>query len=118
MLLLPAVLLLASCTKETLPPQPVDESVWLQQPRGVVVETGGFGCNYFVIQNHWGYSVLQSTGSTPWVGSVVYGYHQNWGYNYFYNRSDGYVFRADVLDYGMGYFSALDQLNWYCAPHN
>ena len=118
LLLLPATLLLASCTKTELPPPPIDESVWLQQPRGVVVESGGFGCDYFIVQNAWGYSVLKSFGAPPYTGSVIYGQHASWGYGTFYNRSDGYLFRADVVDYGLGYYSAWDQLQWYCDPYN
>jgi hypothetical protein len=111
---LPAFILFNSCTKSTLPPPPVDETEWLQQPRGAVVETGDFACGYFILQNQWGYSVMQNNGAAPFIGSIVYGQHSNWGYNVFYNRSSGYLFRANVVDYGLGYFAALDQLQWYC----
>ncbi len=116
-LLLPVLFLFASCRKESVPPAPIDESVWIDQPRGIVVESAGFGCNYFIVQNSWGYSVMQSLGSPPFAGSVIYGQHTSWGYKTFYNRSGGYLFRADVVDYGLSYFSALDQLAWYCDSY-
>ena len=114
LLLLPVTMFLTSCSKETVTAPPVDETEWLQQPRGVVVETGGFSCNYFIVQNKWGYALMQSYGATPFSGSVVYGQHTSWGYGSFYNRSGGYLFRANVVDFGLSYFSALDQLEWYC----
>ena len=114
LLALPVVFLVSSCSKSDVVQPPVDEAYWLQQPRGVVVETGGFSCNYFIVQNQRGYSLMQSNGGTPFMGSVVYGQHTTWGYNSFYNRSGGYLFRANVIDYGLSYFAALDQLEWYC----
>jgi len=113
-LIVPVLVLASSCKKTELPPPPVDEAEWLQQPRGIVVETGGFTCGYFIVQNQWGYSLMQSYGATPFIGSVIYGQHTNWGFNSFYNRSSGYLFRANVVDFGLSYFSALDQLQWYC----
>ena len=56
--ILPVVILLSSCSKSDVPPPPVDEAEWLQQPRGVVVETGGFSCNYFIVQNQMGSTSL------------------------------------------------------------
>ncbi len=113
-LILPVVLFISSCSKSSLPPPPANEADWLQQPRGIVVESGGFSCDYFIVQNQWGYSLLRSFGSSPFVGATVYGQHTSWGTYTFYNRSGGYLFNASVEDYGLSYFAALDQMQWYC----
>lgn len=111
---IPLILVLVSCSKSNLQQPPVDESEWLQKPRGRVIESD-FGCSYFMVENAMGYSVLRMFGgSVPFPGSVIYGYHDDWGMRTFYNRSAGYLFNAQVLDYGLSYFAALDVLQWNC----
>jgi len=115
-LAIPVLLTLASCTKQSINQPPVDEAEWLQRPRGRVIESD-FSCSYFIVENNWGYSVLRMFGGgAPFRGSVVYGYHNQLGMTTFYNRSGGYVFQAQVLDYGLSYFQALDMVSWNCDP--
>jgi hypothetical protein len=114
--LLPLVLLVASCSKEDATPlPPVDESQWLKQERAFVVE-GGFGCDYYLVQTNRGYSLLRNWGGfTPAPGSILYGDFSSWGVKTFYNRSGGYLLRADVQNFWMSYFQAYDELNFSCS---
>ncbi len=113
-MLLPAILLLAACSKETIQQPPIDETEWLEKPRGVVVYSD-FNCDYFVMENYRGYAVLRMWGGVaPARGSVVYGDHDRWGISTMYNRSGRYLFRADVLDYGLSYWQAMDMIDWNC----
>lgn len=115
LLLLPATLLMASCTKGDLPVPPVNEEVWLTKERGVVV-SNNFTCDFFVVETAFGYSVLRSWGGfAPMPGSVVYGDLNRWGVRSFYVRTEGRIVTADVRDFRLGYFHALDAINWYCA---
>lgn len=115
LLILPLVLLLASCSKTDVGPRPpIDESEWLRKERGVVVASD-FNCDFFVVETPRGYSVLRAWGGFPprW-GAVIYGDLSNWGVRAFYNRSEGYLMNADVRDYWLPYFTAMDEMNWNC----
>ncbi len=114
-LVLPVVLLLASCSKQELVAPPVDEAVWLGRERGIVVASD-FSCDYFVVETMRGYTVMRSWGgSAPFRGSVIYGDLSRWGVQTFYNRSDRYLFNADVRDYWLSYFQAIDQVQNLCS---
>jgi len=113
--LVPAILLFSSCSKESTPLPPVDESAWLSKERGIVVASD-FGCDYFVVQTNRGYTVLRNWGGiSPFSGSTIYGDLSNWGVKTFYNRSEGRLINADVRDYWLGYFQAMDQVQWSCG---
>jgi hypothetical protein len=110
-----SILLFTSCSKETTPLPPVDESVWLSKERGIVVASD-FNCDYFVVQTNRGYTVLRNWGGiSPFSGSIIYGDLSNWGVKTLYNRSEGRLINADVRDYWMGYFQAMDQVQWSCG---
>ncbi len=114
-LLLPTFFFLASCSKTDTPLPPVDESVWLSKDRGIVVASD-FNCDYFVVQTNRGYTVLRNWGGiSPFSGSTIYGDLSSWGVKTLYNRSEGRLINADVRDYWMGYFQAMDQVQWGCG---
>lgn len=114
--LAPLLLFFISCTKEEGVRPPIDETEWLKKERGIVAGSG-FGCDYFVVETTRGYAVLRSWGGfAPVRGAVIYGDLSRWGVRTFYNRTEGYLMNADVRDYGLSYFQAMDQMNWYCNP--
>jgi hypothetical protein len=118
LLLLPAFLFLVSCSKEEVQRPPIDESEWLQKDRGFVVASS-FNCDFFVVETARGYSVLRNWGGfAPIRGAVLYGNHDSFGLQTFYNRSEGYLMNADIRDRYLGYFQAIDQANWYCGAMN
>ena len=111
---LPLLLLLASCRKEINGPV-IDESQWLNQERAVVVASD-INCPYYVVEAYGGYSVLKSwDGTIPYEGSVMYGDFSSWGVKTFYNRSEGYMARADVKEYWLNYYDALDEMDYQCG---
>ncbi len=113
-LVVPLTLLFASCRKDIAGPVYIDESQWLHQERAVVVYSD-FSCPYFVVEAYGGYSVLRSWGgATPYQGSVMYGNFSGYGVQTFYNRSEGYLMQADVKDYWLSYYAAMDELQWAC----
>ena len=115
LLILPVTLFLVSCSKSDVPLPPIDESVWLNKERGIVVASD-FSCDYYVVQTNRGYTVLRNWGGiSPFSGSVIYGDLSNWGLKTFYNRSEGRLINADVRDYWMSYFQAMDQVQWSCS---
>lgn len=110
----PLLMLLASCTKGNLDLPPVDESVWLQQERGVVV-FADFSCPFYVVETRRGFTLMRTWGGpTPFEGSIMYGDFSRWGVRDFYNRSERRIVRADVRDYWLGYWQALDAIDWNC----
>lgn len=115
LLLLPISLLVISCTKQEVVGPPLDENYWLRQERGIVVMSD-FSCPYFVVETNRGYSVLRAWGgSSPFPGDVLYGNMSRYGVHTFYNRSDGYLMDADVNDYWLSYFAAIDRVEWNCG---
>lgn len=114
--LLPAMLLLASCRRQDYGPnQPIDETYWLSKERGVVNYSDGY-CDYFVVETYSGFSVLKSWGGYPPVeGAVLYGDLSRPGVHTIYNRSEGYLLQAEVTDYWLTYWDAIDQVNWFCS---
>jgi hypothetical protein len=114
LLALPLVLLLTSCRKDIVAGQPIDEGDWIYQERGVVVASD-YVCPYFVVEAEYGYSVLKSwDGAIPYQGSVIYGDFSSWGVKRFYNRSERYLIDADVREYGLSYFDAVDEMDYQC----
>lgn len=110
------VMLFTACTKQQVAPPPaVDESQWLNQDRGVVAFSD-FNCDYYVVQTMNGYAVLRSwSGTPPFQGSTLYGDFSGWGVKTFYNRSGGYLIRAEVRRNWLSYFEAIDELNYRCS---
>jgi hypothetical protein len=113
---LPVLLVLASCTRTYVDPRPpIDESVWLNKERGVVVYSG-FDCDFFVVETRFGYSVVRSWGGfTPARGAVLYGDFSRFGVRSFYNRTEGYIEQANVIDYWLSYWDALDLADFECS---
>lgn len=118
LLVLPLILVLASCTRTyERPLPPIDESVWLKKERGVVVYTG-FNCDLFVVETRFGYSVVRSWGGfVPFRGAVLYGDFSRFGMQSFYNRSEGYLQQGNVLDYWLTYWQAIDLADFECTPY-
>jgi hypothetical protein len=115
LLILPVTFFLASCSKGDVVMPPVNESEWLNKERGIVVASD-FSCDFFVVQTNRGYTVLRNWGGiSPFSGSTIYGDLSSWGVKTLYNRSEGRLINADVRDYRMGYFQAMDQLQWSCG---
>ena len=112
----PLLLFLAACSKQDVGPrQPIDESYWLQQERGIVAYSD-FQCDYFLVETYNGFTLMRSWGGlTPLRGSVVYGNLSGIGVRTFYNRSEGLLIQADVRDYWLSYWTAMDDLEWYCG---
>jgi hypothetical protein len=111
---LPLFLLFASCRKEISGPI-ADESQWLNKERAVVVSSD-INCPYYVVETYGGYSVLKSwDGTIPYQGSVMYGDFSSWGVKTFYNRSERYMAHADVTEYWLGYYDALDEMDYQCS---
>ncbi|GAO42854.1 hypothetical protein [Flavihumibacter petaseus] len=114
LLLLPALLLLASCRREYTSPA-IDESYWLSREKGGVRYSDGY-CDYFVVETYYGYSVLRIwSGYTPLQGDVLYGDLNRYGTQTFYNRSAGTLIQADVREYWLTWYDAIDQINWFCS---
>lgn len=113
---LPMVLFLAACSRQdTGPRQPIDESYWLQRERGIVAYSD-FQCDYYIVETYNGFSLMRAWGGfTPLRGSVVYGDLNRYGMQTIYNRSEGLLMQADVRDYWMTYWDAIDQMDWYCS---
>ncbi|KYP13783.1 hypothetical protein [Flavihumibacter sp. CACIAM 22H1] len=116
LLVFPVLLVLASCTRTYIDPRPpIDESVWLAKERGVVVYSG-FDCDFFVVETRFGYSVLRGWGGfTPVRGAVLYGDFSRFGGGSFYNRSEAYIQQANVIDYWLSYWDALDLADFECS---
>ncbi|WP_290794419.1 hypothetical protein [Flavihumibacter sp. UBA7668] len=113
---LPVLLVFASCTRTYVDPRPpIDESVWLNKERGVVVYSG-FDCDFFVVETRFGYSVVRSWGGlAPVRGAVLYGDFSRFGVRSFYNRTEGYIEQANVIDYWLSYWDALDLADFECS---
>jgi hypothetical protein len=115
LLLLPAMLFLASCSKEGIQQPTINESEWLQKERGMAI-TGSFQCEYFVVETARGYVVMRTWGGFPPLrGATLYGNFNRFGVQTFYNRTEGYLMNADIRDVTPSYFMAMDQANWYCS---
>ncbi len=113
----PVFFLLSSCSKQDLVRPRIDESQWLYKERAVVVESD-FSCTYFLAETRYGYAIIRSWGgSSPFPGSELYGDFGSIGVQTFYNRSEGYLLNADVQDYWLSYFQAMDQLEWLCGSY-
>lgn len=114
--ILPLAVIFASCTKQdTGYRPPVDEAYWLKQERAVVTYSS-FNCDFYVVETAYGFSVLQSWGGfTPLRGSVLYGNFSRYGVQTFYNRSEGYLVQANVMDYWLTYWDAMDQADFECS---
>lgn len=113
-LTIPVLFLFASCRKDIGQPVYIDESQWLNQERAIVVYSD-YQCPYFVVEAYGGYSLLRSWGGpTPYQGSVMYGNFSGYGVRTFYNRSEGYLTQADVQDYWLSYYGAMDALQYAC----
>lgn len=113
-LLVTVALGLSGCGKEYIDPREFDEDYWLRQERGVVAYTD-FYCNLYIVETYRGYTVVESNGSIPYVGDVVYGNFSSWGYRNFYNRSAGYLISGNVHEYWLSYFSARDYIEYNCG---
>jgi hypothetical protein len=114
LIILPAMLLV-SCSKSDYTPVVVDESYWLKQDRALVVESS-FTCDTYIVNTYLnGYVVIRNWGGmAPIPGSVIYGNYFGWGLRDFYNRSNGKVFRAEVLEYNVSYTRALQAMYYNC----
>ena len=112
----PLMFLFASCRREDVRPgEPIDESYWLNQERGVVTYSE-YTCDYFILETYNGFTIMRSWGSfTPLRGSVLYGSFSRTGSRTFYNRSEGYLVQGDVRDYWLSYYEAIDLMDWYCS---
>lgn len=116
LVMLPALLFFTSCKKDVYdaPPPSINESYWLNQERAIVVASD-ISCPYFVVETYDGYSVLKSwDGIVPFEGVVMYGNFSSWGVKTFYNRSDRFLQKADVKEYWLSYYDALDEMNYQC----
>ena len=49
-----------------------DEAYWLSKERGEVVYSDSY-CSYYVVETHFGFTVIQSYGTKPYEGDIVYG---------------------------------------------
>jgi hypothetical protein len=92
----------------------IDESYWLNQERATVVYSSP-SCSYYVVETYEGYTILRAWGGyKPYEGSVVYGRFSNYGARDFYNRSNGMVFSAEVIEYWLTYSEAQSAAEYYC----
>ncbi len=116
LILLPALLILASCRRtDYYPGDPDDLSYWLSKERGMVNYSDGY-CNYIAIETYGGFSVLRVTsGYLPYQGDVVHGDLSRYGLRSFYNRTGNDFFQADVRDYWLTYYDAISEINWLCG---
>jgi hypothetical protein len=112
---LPIFFFLVSCRRESGPVQTIDESQWLDRERGVVAH-GEYNCDYYVVETYRGFALLKSWGGyNPYQGSVMYGDFSRYGIHTFYNRSEGLLQQADVREYWLSYWEAMDALDWNCS---
>ena len=118
LLTLPFLLLLTACSKhQDGPSEPIDESYWLNQDKGIVAFSD-FNCDYFIVETSHGYSLLRNWGGfAPMRGAVLYGGVDRFGMRNFYNRSEGYVLQAEVRESWLSYWDAIDQMNWNCSQY-
>jgi hypothetical protein len=113
--LMVGVLFFTACTKETVPPPPVDENYWLQKERAVVVYTD-FNCDLYIVQTRTGYAVIRNwNGFTPFTGEVLYGDFSRWGTIEAYNRSTGRIITVQVRENWLTWFEARDYVSYYCG---
>jgi hypothetical protein len=112
----PLLFLLAACTRQDVSPRPpIDESYWLTQERGIVTYSS-FDCDFFIIETYDGFSVVRSWGGAPPLrGSVIYGNLSQYGVRTMYNRTEGYLMQADIREYWLTYWDAIDQVDWNCS---
>ena len=110
------VLLLTACRRVVVVPEnPIDEHYWLSRERGVVNYSDGY-CNYFVVETYNGFSILKAWGGyAPPENVVLYGDLSRAGVQTFYNRTEGYLLQAEVKDYWLTYWDAIDGVNWFCG---
>jgi hypothetical protein len=110
----PLLLLFAGCRKETVM-VPVDESEWLYKEKAYVTFSD-YRCDWYVVETRDGYSVLKSwDGSVPTEGAVLYGEFGAWGVKRIYNRTEQYIMSADVREYRLNYYDAMDEMNYQCS---
>lgn len=107
-----AAVMLNSCVKNSHY-NSFDEAYWLSKERGEVVYSDTY-CSYYVVETHFGFTVIQSYGSKPYEGDILYGNFSSRGMRDIYNRSTGYVFSGSVTDYWLTYSEAQDALDYYC----
>jgi len=102
---------LTSCVKQRTD---IDESYWLSKERGTVVYSDPY-CEYYIVESINGYSVLRSWGGfKPYEGAVLYGDFSYYGVREFYNRSQGIISSADVIEYWLTYYDAQVAAEYYC----
>lgn len=100
-----------ACVKERIS---FDESYWLSQENGTVVYSSN-SCSYFVVQTNYGYDIIRTqSGYKPYENDIMYGNFGNYGTRDFYDRTDGVVFTAEVIEYDLSYADAQAALNYYC----
>jgi hypothetical protein len=103
-------IILTGCIKENIG---FNENYWLSKERGVVVYSDY--CRYYVVHTAYGYTILRAPGNyQPYEGATVYGNFSNYGYRDFYNRSSGFVFSAEVVEYWLTYTQAQMAIYYYC----
>ncbi|MFT4022487.1 MAG: hypothetical protein QM664_01735 [Flavihumibacter sp.] len=112
---LAAIVLLTSCHRVVYAPGDViDEHYWLSRERGVVRYSDDY-CRYFTVETYNGFSILKAYGYAPYSNVVIYGDLSRSGVGTFYNRTEGYLFEAEVKDYWLTYWDAVDGINWFCG---
>ncbi len=114
--LIPVLIFFSSCRKDFVegPAPIIDESQWLNQERALVIASD-ISCQYYVVETYNGYAVLKTwDGYIPFEGSVMYGDFSSWGVKTFYNRSERQLVRSDVREYWLGYYDALDEMEYQC----
>ncbi len=115
LLVLPAFLLLTACHRVVYAPgEVIDESYWLNRERGVVQYSDAY-CSYFMVETYNGFSILKAYGYAPASNVVLYGNLSRPGVQTFYNRTEGYLLQAEVKDYWLSYWDAVDGINWFCG---
>ena len=103
---------LAGCVKQRTD---IDESYWLSKERGTVVYSDPY-CEYFIVESINGYSVLHAWngGYKPYEGAVLYGDFSYYGVKEIYNRSQGIIISAEVMEYWLTYYDAQLAAEYYC----
>ncbi|MBS1921595.1 MAG: hypothetical protein JST17_15215 [Bacteroidetes bacterium] len=105
------VILFTGCIKDRF--STIDENYWLSKERGTVVYSST--CSYFVVDTYNGYAIVRGwNGYKPYQGDILYGNFSNYGTRNFYNRSEGSIFSAEVVEYWLTYDEAQSALNYYC----
>lgn len=110
-----SIVILAGCTKRSYYDDGND--YWLSKEYGVVVYSDSY-CPYYVVETYNGYTVIRSSGYSPYEGDEIYGDLSRTGYRDLYNYTDNTIIRGEITDYWLTYGEAQYLIDNLCYSYN